>query len=146
MFKNILVSVDFDNDTDRIVEYAKEMALKFDAKVWVLHVAAPEPDFVGYEVGPQYIRDFRAEELRDEHRKLQEIAHQLANQNIPSEGLMIAGATTKMIVEECEKLAIDLICIGHKKHNWLHEILESHTDFNIINHVKIPVLTIPVSS
>ena len=33
------------------------------SRVSVIHVAAPNPGFAGYEVGPQHVRDWRAEEL-----------------------------------------------------------------------------------
>ncbi len=71
-FKNILVAVDFNDAVGKILGYAEALALQFDSKVWVVHVADPDPDFVGYEPGPQYIRDFRAEELREEHKKIAE--------------------------------------------------------------------------
>ena len=49
-----------------LIDKAIEMAKAFDSKIWLLHVAAPEPEFIGFGVGPQYIRDTRAEELRKE--------------------------------------------------------------------------------
>lgn len=73
--KNILVAIDFNETVGELLSYAEALAIKFDAKIWVLHVAAPNPDFVGYEPGPQYIRDFKADELREEHRSLQNICN-----------------------------------------------------------------------
>ena len=50
---------------------AFQLAKSFDSKLWLMHIAAPNPDFVGYEAGPQYIRDNRGTELRKEHKLLQ---------------------------------------------------------------------------
>ena len=72
--KNILVTIDLEDHAEQLIGHAAEWAKAFGAKVWLMHVAAPDPDFVGYEVGPQYIRDGRAEELREEHRMLQACA------------------------------------------------------------------------
>ena len=95
---------------------AIELGKAFGAKVWMLHVAAPEPEFVGFGVGPQYIRDSMAEELKKEHKMLFEYANQFKSEGIDTDELLIKGATTDMIMEEAEKLNIDLIITGHHDH------------------------------
>ena len=42
----ILVAYDFSVHSDRALESAITIAKKFDAKIWLIHVAEPEPDFV----------------------------------------------------------------------------------------------------
>lgn len=59
--KNILVAVDLDASSQLLIHAAAEQAEKINAKVWVLHVADPEPDFVGNKAGPQYVRDYLVE-------------------------------------------------------------------------------------
>lgn len=73
--KNILVTIDFDVKTTLLIDNAYKLANAFGSKVWLVHIAAPDPDFVGYEIGPQYIRDNRAYELREEHRQLQNFSN-----------------------------------------------------------------------
>lgn len=51
-------------------------------------MAAPNPDFVGLEVGPQYIRDNVAEELKEDHREIQEFAESLRMAGYNAEGLI----------------------------------------------------------
>ena len=53
------------------------MAEKFGSKLWLVHIAAPDPDFVGYGTGPIYIRDSRAKELKEEHQQLMHIMDDL---------------------------------------------------------------------
>ena len=65
-----MVAIDFNDTVGELLSYAEGMAMKFEAKLWVLHVAAPNPDFVGSEPGPQYERDIQAEELLEAHRNL----------------------------------------------------------------------------
>mgnify|MGYP000297774083 CR=1 FL=1 len=144
MFQNILVALDLNEPTVELLLYAEEIAKRFDAKLWLVHIAAPDPDFVGYEPGPQYVRDYRAEELRKEHQQLQDLARTFENNVIQAEGLLIEGATTEMIVGECKKLNIDLICMYHHQHPWWQELLGSHTDFHVIEKTKVPVLTVPI--
>jgi len=83
--KNIMVAVDFNDSIGELMVYADNLAEKFGSKVWVLHVADPEPDFVGYEPGPQYIRDIKADEYREEHRNLQEVCKNFLSEDTVKE-------------------------------------------------------------
>lgn len=141
--KNILVSVDFDIETTLLIDKAHELAKAFDSKIWIIHIADPDPGFIGYQVGPQYIRDSRAHELREEHRQLQEYAKELTKKNIDAEGLLIQGATIEMIIMESKKLNIDLIITGHHKHNFLYNAFVGSVSRGIIELSKIPILIIP---
>ena len=143
--KNILVSVDFDEKYSLLVDKASDLAEKFGSKIWLLHVAAPEPDFVGYDVGPQYIRDFRAEDLKEEHKALQKVVTLLEQNGLEAEALLIQGGTTEMVLKESEKLHIDLVVIGHHEHNLIYKAFVGSKSNSIINQSKIPVLIIPMT-
>ncbi|HLF63156.1 MAG TPA: universal stress protein [Saprospiraceae bacterium] len=142
--KNILVAVDL-RDTDQLlIEQAAALATKFTSKVWIVHVAAPDPDFVGYGVGPTYIRDTRADQLRKEHRQLQSYAGWFNDQAINADGLLIQGPTINMIKDEVKKLKIDLLIIGSHRHSFLYEAFVGHTEVKIIRDILIPVLIVPL--
>ena len=141
--KNILVTLDFEEKAILLVEKAAEIAEKFNSKVWLVHIVAPDPDFVGYEVGPQYIRDSRAGELRKEHHILQNFTKMLKEKGIDADGLLIQGPTKEMILKESDKLNIDLIIIGHHEHGLMYKIFAGSVASQVIKHSKIPVLTIP---
>jgi nucleotide-binding universal stress UspA family protein len=144
MMKNILVALDFDEQEKLLLDKAFELAKPFDAKLWLLHIAAPEPDFVGYEVGPQYIRDTRANDLRKEHKYLQQYAKELHEKGIIAEGLLIQGATIEMILEESKKLNIDLIIAGHHEHGFIYKAFVGSVSSQLIKRSKIPVLIVPI--
>ena len=142
--KNILLTIDFDKNTNLLVNKAFELGQKFEAKIWLLHVAAPEPDFVGYKTGPQYIRDFRAAELRNEHKALQKLADELEAKGVQADGLLIYGATIDMIIEESVKLNCDLIIVGFHEHGLLYRAFNANKSFEIIKKSKVPVMIIPL--
>jgi nucleotide-binding universal stress UspA family protein len=145
--KNILVTVNFEEkETLILINRAVEIAEKFGSKVWLIHIAAPDPDFVGYEVGPQYIRDNRADELKTEHQLIKKYVEDLKEKKINSEGLLVQGATVDMILKESQKLQIDLLILGHHKHNLLYKIFVQDIDDAIIYESKIPVLIIPLDT
>ncbi len=92
---------------------------------------------------PQYIRDNLADELREEHKKLQVYANQLGSFGIEAEGLLIQGATVEMVLEESEKLNVDLVVVGHHEHSFLHSLLFESVSAKIVNKSKVPVLILP---
>jgi nucleotide-binding universal stress UspA family protein len=142
--KNILACIDFHKKTDLLVDTAILFAKPFNSKVWLLHVAAPDPDFVGYEVGPQYIRDGRAKELKQEHQELFRYVDQLEKNGIASEALLIQGPTIDIVLEEAKKLNADLIIAGHHEHGFFYNVFSGHISSHIISKSKIPVLIIPL--
>ncbi|MDH3323345.1 MAG: universal stress protein [Flavobacteriaceae bacterium] len=141
--KNILVTVDFDKHVELLLDKAFELAQCFKAKVWLMHIAAPEPDFIGFGPGPQYIRDFRAEDLRKEHRLLQDYVNELRKKSVDTEGLLIQGATIEMIIKESKKLDVDLIIAGHHDAGFFYKALFGSVSAKIIKKSKIPVLIVP---
>jgi|25BtaG_2_1085352.scaffolds.fasta_scaffold01198_2 nucleotide-binding universal stress UspA family protein len=142
--ENILVAVDFNDAVGDLLAYAEGLAQKFGSKVWVLHVAAPDPDFVGYEPGPQYIRDFKAEEFREEHRNLQMYCDNFLSEEIEKEALLIQGSTVEAVLEEAKKLQSDLLIVGTHKHSFLHNLLQESVSLELLKKVSIPMLTIPI--
>ncbi len=142
--KNIMVAVDFNDSIGELMVYADNLAQKFGSKVWVLHVAEPEPDFVGYEPGPQYIRDIKADEYREEHRNLQEVCKNFLSEDTVKEALLIQGSTVETVVEEAKKLNIDLLIVGTHKHSFLHNLLQESVSMELIKKAEIPILTIPI--
>jgi nucleotide-binding universal stress UspA family protein len=143
--KNILVSLDFDNSEDILLKKALEFGKAFKAKIWILHIAAPEPEFIGYEPGPQYIRDARAEDLRIEHKNLQKFSKYLENKGLQAEALLIQGATIETIMEEAKKLKADMIIAGQEKKSFLYKAFTGSVSSEIIKKSKIPVLIVPIA-
>ncbi len=141
--KNILTALDFTGLTEEVLRRSAELALAFAAKVWLVHVAAPDPDFVGYEVGPQYIRDERAKELRQELRRLQDYAKALTAQGIEAEALLIQGPLLPSLLEEAHDVQADLIVVGAHSHSALFDKLMGNTWQNLIRQSTIPLLVVP---
>ncbi|MEQ8910025.1 MAG: universal stress protein [Vicingaceae bacterium] len=143
--KNILIALELEekNFSDKIVKSATQLAKAFGAKCWIVHIAAPEPDFVGYEVGPQYIRDMLAEDLKEEHKIVQAYADEIKKQGLNAEGLMVQGPTEEMILKEVEKLDIDLMILGNKKHGLLYSTFVGSVTDDLIHDLDIPVYLVP---
>jgi nucleotide-binding universal stress UspA family protein len=58
--------------------------------------------------------------------------------------MLVQGATIEMIMEEAEKLKVDLIIAGHEEHNFLYKAFVGSVSRQIIRKSKIPVLIVPL--
>lgn len=143
--KNILVAVDITTGDQLLLDQASTLAAKFDSKVWIIHVAAPEPDFVGYDSGPKYIRKTLADELRAEHKTLHTYSETMQAQHINAESLLVQGPTVQTIFEETQKLNADLLILGSHKHNFLKRVFGQEVTREIFEQSKTPMLIIPLS-
>jgi nucleotide-binding universal stress UspA family protein len=141
--KNILVPVDFSKITDPVIAAARGFAQAFSAKLWLVHVAAPDPDFVGYEVGPQSVRDQRATHLRDEHRRLQEEAARLRDDGIDAAALLIQGPTVEKILSEARRIEADLIVMGSHGHGAVYRTLLGGVSENVLRRAECPITIVP---
>lgn len=144
--KHILVLIDFGDPTEHVAKYAADLALAFHSNCWLLHVAAPDPEFVGYETGPQYIRDHRAGELKKEHLALETLQNQFRQQNISCEILLIPGNPIEVIQAEINKREIDLVVMGHHQRPALEEWIVGSIGKEVIRETSVPLFIIPVQS
>ena len=142
--ENILVAIDFSDLTQKVIEQGKMMACAFDCKLWLIHIAAPEPDFVGYSTGPQFRRDLRAETLHDEHKYLQNKADELRKQGVDVTTLLIQGETVESILQEALKLEADSIIIGSHGRSALSKTLMGSVSEGIVRCAPCPVTIVPV--
>lgn len=142
--KNILIALDQSEDNERLIGFGLSLATQFKSKIWLVHIETPEPEFVGYEVGPQYVKDFRTRELKQEHQYLVELAERIEDRGIKTEGLLIEGQPAEMIIEEAEKLKADLIVLGSHRHSVLHNFFVGDTTESVLKKSKTPLLIVPI--
>ncbi len=140
----LLVAIDFSDPTDLIMRVAKRMAASLDASVWIVHAAEPEPDFVGYDAGPEVVRGQVAKELRDEHRSLQKYADQLRDAGIETKAILAQGPTVDTLLEMAEKQDSDLIVVGSHGRGMVAEMFMGSVSQGLIRDGRYPVTVVPV--
>jgi nucleotide-binding universal stress UspA family protein len=141
--RNILVPIDFSSLSESVVDVAKTLAECFSARLWLIHVASPDPDFVGYDAGPQSVRDQVAEHLREEHQRLQSTAADLRQAGLDATALLVQGATAEKILAEAEKHAADLIVMGSHGRGAMYRTLMGSVSERVLRKAACPVTIIP---
>ncbi len=141
--KTLLVAIDFSSVTDDVLDVAARMARALDARILLVHVTPPDPSFVGYDAGPQTVRDAVAEEFREEHRKLHELQKRLEQQSVNAATQFIQGPTVEKILEEAGRAGADLIVVGSHGHGALHQLLVGSVSEGVLRKAPCPVLVVP---
>lgn len=153
---NILVATDLGDRAQNVVSVAASYAAAFHAKVFILHVAPPPPDLVGYPktaidpdlgdetpIGWDYDRQLLAEQLRAKHRAVQEMARALENDGCSAEAILAEGAFVDTLVSEIDRRRIGLVVIGSHEPSLLTDLLFGNMAKEVIGRIPCPVLVVP---
>lgn len=141
--KTILAATDFSDVSERVLGQTATMAQAFGATVYLLHVEAPDPDFVGFEGGPAHVRNDLAQTVTHHHEAIHKLRDALRAQDIDAHGLVIQGPTVDRIIDEAKRLAADLIVVGSHGHGALLHLLLGSVSEGVIKHADCPVLVVP---
>ena len=144
MAEQILVPLDFSDATDAVLATARRLANALDLPLMLIHVAQAEGDFIGYQVGPQYIRDHVAEELWDQHEALEKLQQHLAADGIEAVAMLVPGDPGRKLVEEIDRLGPELIVIGSHGHGALYHLLTGSVCQAVLQHAACPVVVVPI--
>jgi nucleotide-binding universal stress UspA family protein len=139
----LLVAVDFSDASTAVLDRARTLALAMNAKTFLIHVAEPEPDFVGYDAGPQTVRDSVAKRFHEEHRALQNSAEEFRSDGIDAVALLVQGPTAQTLLAEAAKLKADLIVVGSHGKGAVKRLLVGSTSNGILHKTDLPVLVVP---
>ncbi len=140
----ILLAVDFSDFTPVLLAHTGRVASALHAEVYVVHVEEPDPEFVGFEVGPQTRRDDVARHMRKHHRDIQALADELTANGVLATALLVQGPTVEKILSEAERLRADLIVMGTQGHGRLHRLLLGSVGEGVLAQARCPVLVVPV--
>lgn len=141
---DVLACVDLSPASATVVVEAARLARGLGARLHILHAAAPEPEFVGYdEPGGPSDRDHRAGELRDEHGHLGDLAASVADGDLDVTPLLVMGTTVDVIREEADRHESALIVVGSHGHGALHRLLVGSTTNKLLRTAGRPVVVVP---
>lgn len=141
--KKIILAVDFSDATRRMLDIAIEIAKDSSEHLYLIHVAAPDPDFVGYEAGPQGERDAVAKHYNQEHQELAGLATIARQHDIAATALLIQGPTVEKLVLERGRLQADLVVAGSHGRSALLQFVLGSTSEGLVRKAGCPVLIIP---
>jgi nucleotide-binding universal stress UspA family protein len=139
--KTILVPVDFSDVTGKVIETAASVAAAFGGKVILVHVAEPEPQFVGYDPGPLTVRVAVAGDIHADQRRLEELKAKFGATEVLA--LQVQGSSPEEIVKLAREHGAALIVMGSHGHGALYRILVGSVTTAVLKEAPCPVLVVP---
>lgn len=148
----ILVAIDLEAGSDRLLAEALRYGQAFNATIDIIHVAEPDPDFVGYLKRPvpgnesqeDLIRETHAATLRTQHQQTQAFAATLRTSGIRvDQALAVQGPTLETILALVSKLGSDLLILASHHHSALYRFWYGDTLAKVAHQTPCSLLIIP---
>ena len=146
LFRHILCPTDLKERAFVALNKAVQIAHQFNSKITVLNA---HPEFMGQQEREMLRVSFDG--LKEKYRRIavesrEEMKAEISKlhaEDIQVDYVLREGKPDTVIVEEAEKLGIDLIVICTDGRNNIKDFVTGTITEHVINHVSCPVLVIP---
>lgn len=140
----IVVCVDFQKETDRILAQAAGMAIAQGAPLHLIHVQAP------HITGPTHAlwqnRDSElARRLIRRQRQLEALARRLEAQGVEARTKLAVGVPAKAIVEYAAAVKANLVIMGSRTTSAMRHLLAGSVAAEVLRTTGTPVLLVPAA-
>ena len=144
---NFVVAVDFSDVTPIVLDALPALlpgSSTDDHHLYLIHVAEPDPEFVGWGAGPDVVRDQMAEEFAREHEQLAELADGLRGAlEMEVTPLLVQGPTAETLCSQAESLDAAMIVVGSHGHGAAYDLVVGSISSAIIKQCQRAVLVVP---
>jgi nucleotide-binding universal stress UspA family protein len=139
--KNIIVPTDLSKVSLSAFNYAKSIAIQWNAKIHILSVIDPQPAILTLQSNDQSEQDYLSGLKTKIEEELNEIKTELINSDdLDIESVTKIGKDYEEIVKFSNEISADLIVIAtHGRTGVLHTLLGSVAE-KVIRYAKCPVL------
>ena len=139
----LLAALDLASSTPAVLREARNWARRLSAELILIHVAEPDPDFIGYGAGPESVRLAVAHKFTRAHQQIEALAVELRKDGIDAKALLIQGATAETILREADNLSVDAIFMGTRARGAIHDLMVGSVSKEVLRHSSRPVLLVP---
>jgi nucleotide-binding universal stress UspA family protein len=145
-YQRILVPIDFSDHSKTTISYARRIALRDDATVYVLHVfQAPDYVVTPYTRRAQNSAEMRAQVSaaeQDARENLEILRQELLGGGVKTEMILRIGYPFEEIVLVANHFNVDLIVIGSHGRSGITRLLLGSTTERVVEHADCPVLVV----
>jgi len=139
----VLLAVDLSDVSAKMLRAVAAVPRRDDLKVYVVHVAEPDPEFAGWDAGPGVVRKQVAAEFQRERHEVEAMAAGLRESGIDAVGLVVQGPTVETVLDEVARRGADLLVVGSHGHGAAYDLAVGSVSSGIIRKATVPVLVVP---
>jgi len=138
MFSKIMFATDGSQHSDRALKVVTDVAKKYNAPIFVVHVYPAVSDVLGAPVYDELV----AHRVAAGNQIIDEVAKVLEKEKITFTRELIAGPPTEAIIHVAETRRCDLIVMGARGLGELSGLLLGSVSHRVIQHAPCPVLIV----
>lgn len=141
-FRHILCPVDFSAHSDRAMEYAGDLAQRFQADLTVLHVIYDPLDIACSHIPHPPLEQLREESIRGAERMLDRRVRRRLRHLPRTKTAVAAGAPFRQIIRYAEEHRVDLIVMGTQGLTGLDRLIMGSTAERVVRMAPCPVVSL----
>jgi nucleotide-binding universal stress UspA family protein len=139
----LLVALDMSRSTPAVFREARLWARRLSAELLLLHVAAPDPDFIGYGTRSENLHLVAEHKVRNARQQLEALAIDLRKDGLPANGLLIQGLPAESILLEADSFHADAILMGAHARGPLKDPFIGSVTRQVLHRAGRPVILVP---
>ncbi len=140
--KNILFPVDFSSASEKVLPYAKYLAEKLGAKLFVIFVVEELSKYANFYVPHSALDNLEEEMLKAAEKKMEAFVAEHLEDFPGVETIITRGDIGDEIVRVAEEKAVDLIVMGTHGRKGLEKILLGSVAEQVVKRAPCPVMTV----
>jgi nucleotide-binding universal stress UspA family protein len=140
--KKVLIAVDYDETSQKVLEQGYLMAQAMNAEVILLHVISEQPV---YYSSYAYMSEWRVDIMEDLEKSVREFMEK-AKKSLGDDSIQIVlefGDIAATILDTANDLNADVIVIGTHSRKWLENIIMGSQAADVLKKTTIPLYIIP---
>jgi nucleotide-binding universal stress UspA family protein len=138
MFEKIVLATDGSSDAERALEYARDLALRDDAQVIVVHAFEPIPGYLGVETKS----DVAARHVGAGREIADRAGERLEEAGVDVETEVLQGPPAEAILRVAQGRQADLIVMGTRGRGGLTSLLLGSVSHHVLAHSDVPVMVV----
>jgi len=140
-----LVAVGFSEKPQDVLEKAVDIARKYRAKIYAIHVIAEMPKLTFYYDAYKLWEDFRESAVEEAMDIMKKYIGKMAEDYRNIEPIIEVGDPGAKVLEKAQELDVDLIIMGHHVRPGLTHILHQNSCEHVVRYSQKPVLIFNVA-
>ena len=140
---HILAAVDLSDVTPLVMDYARELAATWGARLTALHVVHDLSYYSGAFITAQPLKTLQHDLESEAKERLQAWCEDQWRGDMPYEAVVLAGRPIAEITRMIRELGVDCLVIGsHRLEKPEHQLFGSTAE-RLLHHIQCPTMVIP---
>ncbi len=142
---NFLVAIGFSEKPEDVLKKAVDVARKYKARVYAIHVIAEMPKLTFYYDAYKLWDDFRESAIAEAMDVMKKYIGKMADDYRDIQPIIEVGEPGVKILEKARELDVDLIIMGHHVRSGFTHLLHQNSCEHVVRYSEIPVLMFNVA-